>query len=53
MKNELECNKKKERENDIIINELKMENERLKKQSALNYKLIKEDGNLMNTIMML
>ena len=44
IKNELEEYKKKEKEKDIIINELKMENERLKKQSALNFKLIKEEN---------
>ena len=44
MKNEIENNKKKEKEKDLLINELKMENDRLKKQSALNYKLIKEEN---------
>ena len=44
IKNELEGFKKKENDNEIIINELKLENERLKKNSALNYKLIKEEN---------
>ena len=42
--NELENYKKKDDDNKIIINDLKMENERLKKQSSLNFKLIKEEN---------
>ena len=41
---ELENYKKKDDDNKIIINDLKMENERLKKQSSLNFKLIKEEN---------
>ena len=44
IKNELEEFKKKEKEKELLINELNMENERLKKQSALNFKLVKEEN---------
>ena len=42
--NELDNYKRKDDDNKIIINDLKMENERLKKQSSLNFKLIKEEN---------
>ena len=41
---ELDNYKKKDDDNKIILNDLKMENERLKKQSSLNFKLIKEEN---------
>ena len=44
IKSLLEDYKKKLKDNEVIINDLTLENERLKKQSALSFKLVKEEN---------